>query len=195
MVRIQEGFVVLCSIKRGVYIMEMKVKDLTVVELRSLISDTVKEAMEDLIEDILVLSNDEYLKSIEEARNDYKEGKVKSLEEYLWMNEEVKKMLSEIVEKLRNEYEPLKIILFGSYAYGNPNDDSDIDLLILKNTDERRVDRFALVKRIIYNPSCKIPVSPLVYTPNELEERLKMGDDFIKEIIQRGVVLYERANS
>ena len=61
--------------------METKVKDLTVVELRSLISDTVRGAMEDLIEDILALSSDEYLRSIEEARSDYKEGKVKYLEE------------------------------------------------------------------------------------------------------------------
>ena len=61
--------------------METKVKDLTIGELRSLISDTVKEAMEDLVEDILALSSPQYLRSIEEARKDYKEGKVKSLEE------------------------------------------------------------------------------------------------------------------
>jgi len=107
------------------------------------------------------------------------------------MKEEIKKILSEIVEKLKSEYKPLKIILFGSYAYGNPTEDSDRDLLILKNTDERRVDRFVWVKRIIYNPNCKIPVSPLVYTPDELEERLRIGDDFLREIIQKGVVLYE----
>jgi hypothetical protein len=68
--------------------------------------------------------------------------------------------------------------------------------LILKNTDERRVDRFVQVKRIIYNPNCKIPpVSPLVYSPEESEERLRMGDDFIKEIIQKGTILYEGASS
>jgi len=111
------------------------------------------------------------------------------------MKEEVKTILSEIVEKLESEYKPLKIILFGSYAYGNPTEDSDIDLLILKNTNKRRVDRFVLVKKIIYNRNRKIPVSPLVYTPWELEERLRIGDDFIKEIIQRGLVLYERASS
>ncbi len=111
------------------------------------------------------------------------------------MKREIKAILSEIVEKLKSEYKPLKIILFGSYAYGNPMEDSDIDLLILKNTNERGVDRFVLVKRIIYNPNRKIPVFPLVYTPEELEERLKIGDDFIKEIIQKGIVLYERATS
>lgn len=62
--------------------MESKVKDLTIGELRSLISDTVKETMADLIEDILALSSPEYLRSIEEARRDYKEGKAKSLEEF-----------------------------------------------------------------------------------------------------------------
>lgn len=61
--------------------METKVKDLTVGELRSLISDTVRGAMEGLIEDMLALSSDEYLRSIEEARSDYKEGKVQYLEE------------------------------------------------------------------------------------------------------------------
>jgi len=111
------------------------------------------------------------------------------------MKEEVKNILSEIVEKLKSEYKPLKIILFGSYAYGNPTEDSDIDLLILKDTNKRRVDRFVQVKRIIYNHNCKIPVSPLVYSPEELEERLRIGDDFIKEIIQKGTILYERASS
>ena len=50
-------------------------------ELQSLISDTARGAMEDLIEDISALSSDEYLRSIEEARSDYKEGKVKHLED------------------------------------------------------------------------------------------------------------------
>ena len=61
--------------------MEMKVRDLTVGELRSLISDAVKGAMEDLVEDLLALSSNEYLRSIKEARSDYKEGRVKFLEE------------------------------------------------------------------------------------------------------------------
>ncbi len=59
----------------------MKVKDLTVGELKSLISDSIRESLEDLIEDTVALSSDEYLRSIEEARTDYKEGKIKSLEE------------------------------------------------------------------------------------------------------------------
>jgi len=58
-----------------------KVKDLTVEELKTVISDTVKDSMEDIVEDMLALSNEEYLRSIEEARNDYREGRVKSFED------------------------------------------------------------------------------------------------------------------
>ena len=111
------------------------------------------------------------------------------------MKREIKEILSEIVEKLKSDYKPIKIILFGSYAYGNPSENSDLDLLIVKDTDKRRVDRFVGVKRIIYNPYRKISVCPLVYTSGELDERLQIGDDFVKEIIQKGIVLYEKASS
>jgi len=57
------------------------------------------------------------------------------------MKEEAKTILLEIIEKLRREYKPLRTILFGSYAYGNPTEDGDIDLLILKDTKKRRFER------------------------------------------------------
>ena len=61
--------------------MSTKIRDLTVLELQTLISDTVKAAMEELIEDILALSSEEYLHSVEEAREDYKEGRIKQFED------------------------------------------------------------------------------------------------------------------
>jgi len=111
------------------------------------------------------------------------------------MDGQIEKILKEIVEKLKVEYRSLKIILYGSYAHGNPKDDSDIDLLILKDTNERRVDRYVRVKRIIYNPDRKIPISPLVYSTAELNERLRIEDDFIKEILNTGIILYEESIS
>ena len=60
--------------------METKVKDLTVVEFQSLISDTMRATLKDLIEDVSEFSSPEYLKSIEEGRNDYRGGRVKHLE-------------------------------------------------------------------------------------------------------------------
>lgn len=104
----------------------------------------------------------------------------------------LRKLILEIVDRIKKEYDPEKIILYGSYAYGTPTEESDIDLFIVKDTDKRRVDRFVEVDRLIYNPNLKISVSPLVYTPKEVEERLLLGDDFVTEILQRGEVLYAR---
>lgn len=103
-----------------------------------------------------------------------------------------KKTILEITEKIRKRYNPDKIILFGSYAYGKPGNDSDIDLFIIKNTRKRRIDRFVEVKRIAYDPERNIPFSPLVYTSKEIKERLALGDDFVAEILERGKVLYAR---
>ena len=68
----------------------------------------------------------------------------------------------------------------------------DIDLFIVKETNARMVDRFVEVKRLIYDPESRIPVSPLVYTPEEVTERLRSGDDFVKEVMREGKVLYEK---
>lgn len=96
----------------------------------------------------------------------------------------------EIVEKIKKEYQPNRIILFGSYAYGTPDRDSDIDLLIIKDTQERPIDRRVTVARIVSDPKRLIPLEPIVLTPKELDERLKIGDQFIKEILQKGEPLY-----
>jgi predicted nucleotidyltransferase len=107
-------------------------------------------------------------------------------------DKKMEEVIKKIVDLLIKEYHPDKIILFGSYAYGKPTEDSDIDLLIIKESDKkRRIDRFVEVQSLIYNKEARIPVSPLVLTKEELEERLSIGDDFIEEIITKGKVLYE----
>jgi|FrelakmetLWP11LW_1041352.scaffolds.fasta_scaffold607030_1 lipoate-protein ligase A len=63
--------------------MDTKIKDLTVEEFRSLLSDTLKEAMDDWKEDMLALSSQQYIDSIKESRKEYKEGKFKNLEDIL----------------------------------------------------------------------------------------------------------------
>jgi predicted nucleotidyltransferase len=103
---------------------------------------------------------------------------------------EIQEIILKIVHKISLDYHPEKIILFGSYAQGNSRPDSDIDLFIIKDTKQRRVDRFVEVKRIVYDSKRKYVVSPLVYTPKEIEERVSMGDDFIREILETGRVLY-----
>jgi len=87
---------------------------------------------------------------------------------------------------------PQKNILFGSYAYGRPDRESDIDLLIIKETKERPIDRRIAVRRLVSDIRRKVPFSSLVVTPEELAHRLEIEDDFFIEITQRGRVLYEK---
>lgn len=107
-------------------------------------------------------------------------------------DKKIREIINQITEKLKKEYQPEKIILFGSYAYGEPSADSDLDLFIIKQTDKERRDRFVEVKRLVYDPKRKIVFSPLVYTPTEVKERLSLGDDFVNELLEKGEVLYVR---
>ncbi len=101
-----------------------------------------------------------------------------------------RKMIRDIVQKIVAGYAPQKVILFGSYAYGHPDQDSDIDLLIVKDTDERAIDRWMSVKRLVRDPRRDVAVSPLVLTSHELNQRVAIKDRFIEEIMSRGEVLY-----
>lgn len=92
--------------------------------------------------------------------------------------------------KLIAEHAPQKVVLFGSHAYGTPGPDSDIDLLIIKETPERFLDRWVTVQRILTGTHRALPVGTLVLTPQEIEHRLAIGDQFIAEILEKGEVLY-----
>lgn len=100
------------------------------------------------------------------------------------------KLIKVITKKIQDNYNPEKIILFGSYAYGKPKKDSDIDLLIIKKTNARHIDRSTKVRGILREENRLIAIEPLVYTPEEINQRLKIEDDFIKGIINDGKVLY-----
>lgn len=102
----------------------------------------------------------------------------------------IRKIIVEVLDRILKGYKPKKVILFGSYACGEPTEDSDIDLLIIKNTDKRPIDRWIEVKRLLRDNSRTLPVSPLVYTEKEIEERLAIKDFFIEEIFEKGDILY-----
>jgi predicted nucleotidyltransferase len=105
----------------------------------------------------------------------------------------LEKILFEIVEAIKAKYALERIILYGSFAYGVPDENSDIDLLIIKKTLERPLDRMALVHRIVDIRDSSYPAfSPLVLTPEEIKQTLEIGDQFIQEILTRGEVLYAR---
>jgi len=102
-----------------------------------------------------------------------------------------KDVLDEILKRLIAEYSPRQVILFGSHARGESDHDSDIDLLVIKDTSDRFLDRWVMVQRILTGAHRSIPVETLVLTPGEIEDRLAIGDHFIREIMEKGEVLYE----
>jgi len=108
-------------------------------------------------------------------------------------DDRLKKILSQIVDDIKAKYNPEKVILYGSFAYGTPDESSDIDLLIIKETSERPLDRMTLIHRLVDIRDSSYPaLSPIVLTPDEIKQRLEIGDQFIEEILTRGEVLYVR---
>ena len=91
-------------------------------------------------------------------------------------------------KKLVEEYKPRQIILFGSYAYGNPGPDSDVDLLVIlpgKSGDSMK----SVEMRLKLRPD--FPLDLLVRSSMAVRKRIAMGDCFMKEILEKGKVLYE----
>ena len=100
--------------------------------------------------------------------------------------------INEVVSRIATGFNPESIILFGSYASGNQAEDSDLDLLIIQETElpmhKRGLDiRLALI-------GTKIPIDVLVYTKTEFEEEKKKRYSFISSAIKNSKVLYERAS-
>lgn len=90
--------------------------------------------------------------------------------------------------QIAREFQPERIILFGSYARGEPGPDSDVDLLVILPF-EGKPWRTATAIRARTRPA--FPLDLIVRTPEQLRERLRLGDPFLTEIVDRGEVLYE----
>ncbi len=99
--------------------------------------------------------------------------------------------LERLLRKLIAGYSPRQVYLFGSHVYGEPDEHSDLDLLIVKETNQTPFQRRVEVRRIVQDRSRRTPIQPLVITPEELEERIRMGDPFLTEIMEKGEVLYD----
>ena len=97
-------------------------------------------------------------------------------------------LLNTITERIVSTFHPDKIILFGSYAYGTPHSESDVDLLVIMNSDKTPHERIVAVTAIAKIPY--LPMDILVKTPQEVNERLAIGDFFIQDILSQGRVLY-----
>lgn len=98
--------------------------------------------------------------------------------------------IPEIKEKIVKEIKPEKIILFGSYAWGKPTKDSDVDLFVVQDSKDPRRERQTYLRRKLFGSG--VPMDIIIYTPEEIESRLNLGDFFIKKILTQGKVLYEQ---
>ena len=98
--------------------------------------------------------------------------------------------IQNLVNEIAEGYQPEKIYLFGSYANGTANEDSDIDLFIVKETDKRWCDRRIAVRREIKNYINAMDI--IVYTPKELDEAMLKFMNIGKIAVNTGKLMYER---
>ncbi len=98
--------------------------------------------------------------------------------------------INRIVRKIVSDFEPEKIILFGSRVWGKSDNDSDIDLLVIKNTPEPKRACQIRLRKLLVNEDAA--VDTLVYTPQEINDRLKKGNYFVSEVITKGKIVYGR---
>jgi predicted nucleotidyltransferase len=101
-----------------------------------------------------------------------------------------KEKINTIVEKIAIGFNPEKIILFGSHAVGNQSKDSDLDLLVIQDTNLPRHKRsFDIQKSLL---GSMIPMDILVYTKNEFEQEKTQTHTFLYNAMKGSKILYER---
>ena len=98
--------------------------------------------------------------------------------------EAIERVVSQIVER----FHPEKVILFGSYAYGTPHEDSDVDLMVVMRTDENPLLTGARIATSVERP---FPMDILVWEPDKLQASFERGGNFATEVMTEGIVLYE----
>jgi predicted nucleotidyltransferase len=106
-------------------------------------------------------------------------------------------LVEEMTRRLK-ELQPYKVILFGSYANGNPTEDSDLDVAVILDSDEiaeeftERMNRRRPVTKIVREINYQIAMDIMVYSRAEIDYLKERGNDFVKEIESTGKVLYEK---
>ena len=95
--------------------------------------------------------------------------------------------IQEYSDRIAAEFKPERIILFGSYAYGTPTADSDVDLLVVMSFEGDSARKAAEIRRVV---RAGFPVDLLVRTPAQLNQRLEWNDWFMREVVEKGKVIY-----
>src|SRR5450759_3343639 len=97
-------------------------------------------------------------------------------------------VIAQLAHQIAERFKPSRIILFGSYAYGSPRPESDVDLLVVMDTPLRTTQQAQQIRQYL---DLLFGLDLIVYTPANLAQRLQWGDAFLQEIISKGKVLYE----
>ncbi len=101
--------------------------------------------------------------------------------------------IQQYTEAIAREFHPEKIILFGSHAYGQVTEDSDVDLMVVMPFRGSAIEQSFRIRNRLEHPG--FPIDLLVRSPREIAKREAMGDFFIREILDRGKVLYASGHS
>jgi predicted nucleotidyltransferase len=101
------------------------------------------------------------------------------------------RVIRRFARQVAERFDPDKIILFGSYAYGTPHDDSDVDILVIMPA-RNQLDQAVKIELVCDPP---FPLDIIVRTPHNMQWRLAEGESFLKEITTRGKVLYEKKHA
>jgi len=96
-----------------------------------------------------------------------------------------------VVRTIAENFHPRKIVLFGSYASGNPTPDSDLDLLVVMESDQPRQVKRSVPMHMMFRPT-PCPMDILVYTPDEVAYWNGTVNHIVTEAMSRGKVMYER---
>lgn len=99
-------------------------------------------------------------------------------------------LLKEIVNRIVNTVHPERIVLFGSYVYGRPKDESDLDILVIMHSKLPRYRRSVPIYSSL--AGLLVPKDILVYTPEEIEEWSEVPQAFITTVLKKGKVIYEK---
>jgi predicted nucleotidyltransferase len=97
--------------------------------------------------------------------------------------------IQELCDRIVREFDPERIILFGSYASGKPTPDSDVDLLVIMSFEGKN---FWKSLEILNRTNPRFPIDLLARRPEDTERRYREGDPLIREALDHGKVLYER---
>jgi predicted nucleotidyltransferase len=96
--------------------------------------------------------------------------------------------IEDLAQRIGHEFDARRVVLFGSHAQGTATEDSDVDLLVILPFEGRSVNQSVQI-RMRLRP--RFPVDLVVRTPEMVRRRLEMGDDFMRQILEEGRVLYE----